>query len=119
MNTIELIQDFAGDRLSPDFAQRIAQGEATQLQGLFDTVVPYYYGWLDYDIEKRPQDDRTIHHDISRADHTALTAEQWIRDIRQQLLYFDTITVPDPLADVMWPMAMMVNMFRRAELPDD
>ncbi len=119
MNTIELIQNFAGDRLTPDFAQRIAHGDHVQLQGLYDTVVPFYDNWLDYDIDKRPQDDRTIHHVISRVDHESLTAAQWTAPLRQQLLYFDTVTIPDPLAEVIWPAALMIKLLGSAPLPDD
>lgn len=106
MDSVEAIENFIGEELTADWVQSLAEAPFDQIIALLDALSPVYYDWLENKIaafksngdSKRKQ----TYHCVDPYPRE-LSWEQWLIRFKQLLLYYPSITIPDPLAEALWP----------------
>lgn len=117
MDSIETIEDFIGEELTEDWARLLAEAPFDQIVALLNALSPAYYDWLETEIatlegesNAESKNKQTYHCVDPYLRYSPW--EQWLIRFKPMLLYYPSITIPDPLADMLWPLFMSAEVVR-------
>jgi hypothetical protein len=111
MNVINVIEDFFdNDKVTEDFAVRIGSGDIPmhQIGDLLPNLFSYYRSWRDNEEQIRAGERREIFCPLDPYPPGAGLDEK-LNKLKSLVLYFPTISITDPIAEVIWPVWIVLE----------
>lgn len=102
MSAIDIIEDFAGEELTDDLVSSIIRWPKNQTAQLLSELNIYYSNWLNDESNANSSDDPNF---LTYAELNDFQWDQQIEFYKKHLLYFQKVSVVDPLASLVWKMA--------------
>jgi hypothetical protein len=109
MNVIDVIEGvFSNDTVTEDFAVRIANGDIpmNQIGELLSKLFSYYGSWRDNEEQIRAGETREIFFPLDPYPPDTVFDGR-LNKLKGLILYFPTISIADPIAEVIWPVWIM------------
>jgi hypothetical protein len=104
MDGLQIIENFCGEPLDAELAQRLGSAPSDQLIALVEKLSPYWYDWYD-DALADDSDGDNFHFMASdhwNADSRIMPAAEY----KKLALYYPKIGIPDPLA---WTLKSQID----------
>jgi hypothetical protein len=111
-NTIELVEEFLGDKLTVSSAQSLASMPTSKLAQLFERLAPSYYDWLENESKRRESEAIEIYHLLDPYPRR-LPWQKQLEKCKGLALYFPRFTLPDPIASTIWPLVTWSLVLQR------
>jgi hypothetical protein len=118
MNIIDILRNELGE-FTQGKVSSVCHQDQDRLLALVAPVARYYWDWLEtVESDRQPALASPCYHGVStqisespRLD-LPLDLKEFERQLKQQILYFPQITVIDPFAELVWPVASLAVLLQ-------
>jgi hypothetical protein len=110
MTSIDIINNFLGEQLTPGIADRLSNGPEDQVIELIQEIAPCYYDWLENEEANPTNGDQQNCFCIDPFERN-LDWQKQIDIYKKHLLYFPKFTIPDPLASFLCAPINVAQLF--------
>jgi hypothetical protein len=120
MNTIQVIENYIGDVLTPKSVRRITEAPLEQIIPLIEKLDRYYEAWFEQEQADRTSSDETSTTEYFYAlelSEPRGRGQAWTSHYKKFLLYFPTLAAPDPLAGVIYTPLVMALALQQPGAP--
>lgn len=118
MSAYEDLVAFVGEDLSGKVAERLSQAPLEHIAVMLEHLEEGFYNTFD-DLTAQPATAERNRYHLFEPFHQDIPMERLLANCKNLLLYYPAITVPDPLAKLLWPAIQAAAFTGELVIPDE